>query len=130
MRITHFQNHKTDQTTVGALEESSPKKVKTSMSSPKEGVSDEASVSVEYAKSGRSVCKGCNENIVKGALRLGASFHDPRGFDQTKWYHVECFPASSYPVFLVENLKGFDLIKVRAFYFAIFRILFSSLYRD
>nr|CAB3474182.1 unnamed protein product [Digitaria exilis] len=105
------QIEKTDQTTVIPLEESSPKKVKTSMSSAVEGVSDEASLSVEYAKSGRSVCKGCNENIVKGALRVGSSFHDPRGFDQTKWYHVECFPASSYPVFVVENLKGFDIIK-------------------
>nr|CAB3478230.1 unnamed protein product [Digitaria exilis] len=106
-----FQNRKTDQTTVSPLEESSPKKVKISMSSAVEGLLDEASLFVEYAKSGRSVCKGCNENIVKGALRVGSSFHDPRGFDQTKWYHVQCFPASSYPVFLVENLKGFDLIK-------------------
>ncbi|KAF8696353.1 hypothetical protein HU200_037260 [Digitaria exilis] len=105
------KNRKTDQTTVSPLEESSPKKVKISMSSAVEGLLDEASLFVEYAKSGRSVCKGCNENIVKGALRVGSSFHDPRGFDQTKWYHVQCFPASSYPVFLVENLKGFDLIK-------------------
>ncbi|KAF8751377.1 hypothetical protein HU200_012048 [Digitaria exilis] len=108
LRVVYGLVHKT---TVIPLEESSPKKVKTSMSSAVEGVSDEASLSVEYAKSGRSVCKGCNENIVKGALRVGSSFHDPRGFDQTKWYHVECFPASSYPVFVVENLKGFDIIK-------------------
>lgn len=86
------------------MDEPSPKKVKE--------VSGEASVSVEYAKSGRSTCKGCNENIAKGALRLGASAHDPRGFDSTKWYHVACFPTSSYTVFPVENLKGFDSIEV------------------
>ncbi|XP_062206782.1 polynucleotide 3'-phosphatase ZDP-like [Phragmites australis] len=105
------KNHETDQTAVGPLEEPSPKKVKTQMSSPAEGVSDKASVSVEYAKSGRSTCKGCSENIAKGSLRLGTSFHDTRGFDNTKWYHVVCFPASSYPVFPAENLKGFDSIK-------------------
>ena len=107
---THFQNHARDLTA-----EPSPKKVKTQMSSPAEGVSDKASVSVEYAKSGRSTCKSCSDNIAKGALRLGASFHDPRGFENTKWYHVACFPTSSYSVFPVENLKGFDSLEVCAF---------------
>ncbi|RLN25023.1 polynucleotide 3' [Panicum miliaceum] len=100
------KNHERDQTA-----EPSPKKAKTQMSSPAEEVSDKANVSVEYAKSGRSTCKGCSENIAKGTLRLGASFHDPRGFENTKWYHVACFPTSSYPVFPVENLKGFDSIE-------------------
>ncbi|KAL6616026.1 hypothetical protein ACP70R_038296 [Stipagrostis hirtigluma subsp. patula] len=104
-------HHKTDETAASPLEGPSPKKVKTQMSSPVEGVSDKASISVEYAKSGRSICKGCSENIAKGVLRLGASVHDPRGFENTKWYHVVCFPASSYQVFPVENLKGFDSIK-------------------
>ncbi|KAL6616027.1 hypothetical protein ACP70R_038297 [Stipagrostis hirtigluma subsp. patula] len=111
VRATHSQNHKTDQTAVGSVEEPSPKRVKTQMSSSAEGVSDKASVSVEYAKSGRSTCKGCNENIAKAALRLGASSRDPRGFDSTKWYHVACFPVSAYQVFPVENLKGFDSIE-------------------
>ncbi|CAO2194618.1 unnamed protein product [Urochloa humidicola] len=105
------KNRKRDQTVVSPSEEPSPKKVKSQMSSPAEGVSDKASVSVEYAKSGRSTCKGCTENIAKGTLRLGASFHDPRGFENTKWYHVACFPTSSYPVFPVENLNGFDSIE-------------------
>ncbi|XP_039848947.1 polynucleotide 3'-phosphatase ZDP-like isoform X1 [Panicum virgatum] len=100
------KNRERDQTA-----EPSPKKAKTQMPSPSEGVSDKASVSVEYAKSGRSTCKGCSKNIAKGALRLGASFHDPRGFENTKWYHVACFPTASYPVFPVENLKGFDSIE-------------------
>ncbi|XP_004969877.1 polynucleotide 3'-phosphatase ZDP isoform X2 [Setaria italica] len=103
------KNPKREQTAASPLEEPSPKKVKTQ--SPAEGVSDKASVSVEYAKSGRSTCKGCNENIAKATLRLGASFHDTRGFENTKWYHVTCFPTSSYPVFPVENLKGFDSVE-------------------
>ncbi|CAO1945044.1 unnamed protein product [Urochloa humidicola] len=105
------KNRKRDQTVVSPSEEPSPKKVKSQMSPSAEGVSDKASVSVEYAKSGRSTCKGCTENIAKGTLRLGASFHDPRGFENTKWYHVACFPTSSYPVFPVENINGFDSIE-------------------
>ncbi|GJN17741.1 hypothetical protein PR202_gb04837 [Eleusine coracana subsp. coracana] len=105
------KNHKTNQDVVAPLKESSSEKVKTQVSSPAEGASDKASVSVEYAKSGRSTCKGCNENIDKGALRIGASFHDPRGFESTKWYHVGCFPTSLYPVPPVEHLKGFDSIE-------------------
>ncbi|KAL6845120.1 hypothetical protein ACP4OV_024615 [Aristida adscensionis] len=107
------KNHKTDQTAAGPVEEEepSPKKVKTQMSSPAGGASDKATISVEYAKSGRSTCKGCSENIPKGALRLGAFAHDPRGFETTKWYHVACFPVSSYQTFPVENLMGFDSIE-------------------
>ncbi|XP_052142880.1 polynucleotide 3'-phosphatase ZDP [Oryza glaberrima] len=97
---------KRDHTAVGTTEESSPKKVKDSP-----GVAENAIISVEYAKSGRSTCKGCSESIAAGALRLGASIRDPRGFDSTKWYHIACFPSSTYPAFPVENLKGFDSIE-------------------
>jgi bifunctional polynucleotide phosphatase/kinase len=99
-----FQNGKRKDAEVGPLDKPSAKRV--------ERVSENTSVSVEYAKSGRSTCKGSSENIAKGVLRLGASSHDLRGFDSTKWYHVVCFPASSYPASPVENLKGFDSIKV------------------
>jgi hypothetical protein len=70
------------------------------------------SVSVEYAKSGRAACKGCSDAIAKGALRLGAHARDPRGYDTTKWYHLACFPASSHPLGPVEEVQGFDSIKV------------------
>ncbi|XP_066306943.1 polynucleotide 3'-phosphatase ZDP-like isoform X2 [Miscanthus floridulus] len=70
-----------------------------------------ATISVEYAKSGRSTCKGCSEAIASGALRLGASARDPRGFDATKWYHVSCLPSSSHPLGPIESIKGFDSIK-------------------
>lgn len=75
-----------------------------------------ATVSVEYAKSGRSSCKGCSAAIAKGALRLGASARDPRGYDSTKWYHVACFPASSHPLGPVEEVEGFDSIKVWVYF--------------
>ncbi|ONM38437.1 diphosphonucleotide phosphatase2 [Zea mays] len=112
------KNHKRDNTAVSPPEEQRPKKARIQMFSPAEGVPDNVTVSVEYAKSGRSTCKGCSENIAKGALRLGASFPDPRGYENTKWYHVVCFPTSSYPLFPMSNLKGFDSIEVCAFYFA------------
>ncbi|VAH63610.1 unnamed protein product [Triticum turgidum subsp. durum] len=101
-------NNKRDQTAVSPLEVPSPKKAKVS---PKAEVAEKGSVSVEYAKSARSTCKACNASIAKGALRIGVSVHDPRGFDSTKWYHVACFPTSSHPLGPVEKLKGFDSIK-------------------
>uniref|UniRef100_J3L3V1 PARP-type domain-containing protein n=1 Tax=Oryza brachyantha TaxID=4533 RepID=J3L3V1_ORYBR len=106
-----YKKCKRDQTSEGPTEESSPKKVKVSLSPPAAGVAESASISVVYAKTGRSTCKACNENIASGALRLGATIRDPRGFDSTKWYHIACFPASTYPAFSVENLEGFDSIK-------------------
>ena len=47
---------------------------------------------IEYAVSGRSSCKHCQQTIAEGALRVGhetRSFHHD-GFD-TSWYHVACF---------------------------------------
>nr|GEX00658.1 HAD-like domain-containing protein [Tanacetum cinerariifolium] len=44
-------------------------------------------VMAEYAKSGRSSCKKCSEKIESKSLRLGSSSWDPRGFENTKWYH-------------------------------------------
>lgn len=89
---------------------------------PAASAAAKATISVEYAKSGRSSCKVCSEGIAKGALRLGASARDPRGFDSTKWYHVACFPSSSHPIDPVEKVKGFDSIKV----WALSRFTFAS----
>ncbi len=93
-------------------------------------MAENVSISVEYAKSGRSTCKGCSESIAAGALRLGASIRDPRGFDSTKWYHIACFPSSTYPAFPVENLKGFDSIEVwSSIFFQLFHTFISSLWK-
>nr|XP_051225907.1 polynucleotide 3'-phosphatase ZDP-like isoform X2 [Lolium perenne] len=105
------KNNKSDGTELGPSEEPSAKKAKADLSSPESVVAEKGTVSVEYAKSARSTCKGCNVSIVKGALRLGVAAHDPRGWDSTKWYHVACFPTSSHPLGPVEMLKGFDSIK-------------------
>ncbi|KAK1667212.1 hypothetical protein QYE76_055371 [Lolium multiflorum] len=105
------KNNKGDQTELGPSEEPSAKKAKADLSSPEAVVAEKGTVSVEYAKSARSTCKGCNVSIAKGALRLGVAAHDPRGWDSTKWYHVACFPTSSHPLGPVEKLNGFDSIK-------------------
>lgn len=49
----------------------------------------------EYAKSNRSSCKKCAKPIIVGALRLGLVSRDSRGFDMTKWHHLNCFKMAS-----------------------------------
>uniref|UniRef100_A0ACD5VI82 Uncharacterized protein n=1 Tax=Avena sativa TaxID=4498 RepID=A0ACD5VI82_AVESA len=105
------KNDKRDRTAVSPLEEPSLKKATADLSSPEAEVAENGTVSVQYAKSARSTCKGCNVSIEEGTLRLGVSAHDPRGWDSTKWYHAACFPISSHPLGPVEKLDGFDSIK-------------------
>ncbi|XP_058100325.1 polynucleotide 3'-phosphatase ZDP isoform X2 [Magnolia sinica] len=66
---------------------------------------------VEYAKSSRSSCKKCSKSIPADSLRLGLVSRDPRGFDSTKWHHLDCFPRESQPIVSVEKIKGFDSLK-------------------
>ncbi|KAL5999062.1 hypothetical protein ACLOJK_010012 [Asimina triloba] len=65
----------------------------------------------EYAKSDRSSCKKCSKSILANSLRLGLVSRDPRGFDATKWHHLECFPRKTQPITSVEKIKGFDALK-------------------
>lgn len=50
---------------------------------------------VEYAKSNRSTCKGCDEKIIKPEMRIAKKDYESDeakkfgGLD--RWYHVECF---------------------------------------
>lgn len=50
---------------------------------------------VEYAKSSRSVCCGCQEKIVKGELRIAkmdTEAEEARKFGPIpRWHHVTCF---------------------------------------
>lgn len=71
-------------------------------------------VAAEYAKSGRSSCKKCSEPIEAKALRLGLISRDARGFDVTKWHHLDCFNFGSQNVASVEKIKGFQSLKVLA----------------
>ncbi|KAK9937845.1 hypothetical protein M0R45_014612 [Rubus argutus] len=68
-------------------------------------------VAAEYAKSGRSSCKKCSEPIEAKALRLGLISRDARGFDVTKWHHLDCFNFGSQNVASVEKIKGFQSLK-------------------
>ncbi|KAK2567464.1 Poly [ADP-ribose] polymerase [Acropora cervicornis] len=59
------------------------------------GVSDD--LLVEYAKSNRSKCKNCKEQIDKGEIRLAkvqepdADSNAPAGMAIPWWHHVDCF---------------------------------------
>ncbi|XP_067018725.1 poly [ADP-ribose] polymerase 1-like [Acropora muricata] len=59
------------------------------------GVSDD--LLVEYAKSNRSKCKNCKEQIDKGEIRLAkvqepdAESNAPAGMAIPWWHHVDCF---------------------------------------
>ncbi|XP_064969538.1 polynucleotide 3'-phosphatase ZDP-like isoform X4 [Musa acuminata AAA Group] len=68
-------------------------------------------VVAEYAKSGRSSCKSCSKAIAAGALRLGSSANDPRGFDLVRWFHVDCFPAASLALAAADEIVGFSSLK-------------------
>ncbi|XP_059442325.1 polynucleotide 3'-phosphatase ZDP [Corylus avellana] len=68
-------------------------------------------VVAEYAKSNRSSCKGCAKAIVKEALRVGMVSRDARGFDMTKWHHLECFPVGAASVDSAEKIKGFETLQ-------------------
>ncbi|URE11598.1 Polynucleotide kinase 3 phosphatase [Musa troglodytarum] len=68
-------------------------------------------VVAEYAKSGRSSCKSCSKAIAAGALRLGSSAKDPRGFDLVRWFHVDCFPAASLALPAADEIVGFSSLK-------------------
>lgn len=65
----------------------------------------------EYAKSGRSSCKKCSEKIDSKSLRLGLSIWDPRGYENTKWYHSDCFFPLDVNLLSAESIEGFSQLK-------------------
>ncbi|CAH1424492.1 unnamed protein product [Lactuca virosa] len=65
----------------------------------------------EYAKSGRSSCKKCSEKIDSKSLRLGLSIWDPRGYENTKWYHSDCFFPVDANLLSAESIEGFSQLK-------------------
>ena len=71
-------------------------------------------IMAEYAKSDRSSCKKCAKQIAKKSLRVGMVSRDARGFDITKWHHLECFPLGSAqpsPSLSLHSIKGFDSLQ-------------------
>jgi len=65
----------------------------------------------EYAKSGRSSCKGCKTNIPQGTLRLAVVFQSAK-FDgkMTSWYHFDCFFQKQRPKG-VGDVENFDQLR-------------------
>ncbi|KAF5728045.1 polynucleotide 3'-phosphatase ZDP [Tripterygium wilfordii] len=70
--------------------------------------SSASKIVAEYAKSNRSSCKKCAKAIASKTLRLGIVTKDSRGFDLTKWHHLDCF---SDPVESVDSVSGFDSLR-------------------
>ncbi|KVI02161.1 HAD-like domain-containing protein [Cynara cardunculus var. scolymus] len=71
--------------------------------------SSSSKIVAEYAKSGKSSCKKCSQKIDSKALRLGLKIRDPRGYDSTKWHHLDCFfSLDSVPVSYTETIEGFS----------------------
>ncbi|XP_075079327.1 polynucleotide 3'-phosphatase ZDP isoform X4 [Nicotiana tabacum] len=70
-----------------------------------------AKVTVEYAKSGRSLCKKCDNKIPVKSVRLGLVTKHAQGFDQTKWHHIDCFPFNSDFVSSAEDITGFSSLQ-------------------
>uniref|UniRef100_A0A2H1VI59 Poly [ADP-ribose] polymerase n=1 Tax=Spodoptera frugiperda TaxID=7108 RepID=A0A2H1VI59_SPOFR len=78
------------------------------------------SYKVEYAKSGRSTCKACNNKIDEGTVRIAVlvqSIH----FDgkETRWHHEKCFFTSNQPTSTAEignfcNLKNDDQARIKS----------------
>jgi len=64
--------------------------------------------SCEYAKSGRSTCKGCNKLIEQGALRIGKMVQSPH-FDgeMALWHHRACLFKREV-ISNVALIKGLD----------------------
>ncbi|KAJ4726453.1 polynucleotide 3'-phosphatase ZDP [Melia azedarach] len=79
--------------------------------SPPQPTQMPAKIVVEYAKSSRSSCKKCSKPIAAKALRLGSVTRDSRGFDMTKWHHIDCFPIVSEPIESAESIQGFSSLQ-------------------
>ena len=56
---------------------------------------------IEYAKSGRAKCRGCQNKIQKEMLRVGISYPytTPKGevITSFRYYHMECIPNFNVP---------------------------------
>ncbi|CAL1292484.1 unnamed protein product [Larinioides sclopetarius] len=81
------------------------------------GSSKNSDFSVEYAKSGKSTCRGCGEKIPKGEVRISILDDNPehqRYGPAPLWRHVDCFVKDKQQLKFndsAEKLPGFDLLK-------------------
>ncbi|XP_020837799.1 poly [ADP-ribose] polymerase 1 isoform X1 [Phascolarctos cinereus] len=74
---------------------------------------------VEYAKSNRSACKGCQQKIEKGQVRLSKKMIDPEKPQLgmiDRWYHPNCFvkcrdELGFLPQYSASQFKGFSILQ-------------------
>ncbi|KAM3861234.1 poly [ADP-ribose] polymerase 1 [Diretmus argenteus] len=74
---------------------------------------------VEYAKSNRSTCKGCEQKIEKDQIRVSKKSVDPEKPQLgliDRWYHTACFVGSREdlafkPEYSAAQLKGFNALR-------------------
>ena len=60
---------------------------------------------IEPASSGRAKCRGCEQKIAKGELRLGEKLPNPYGEgEMTLWFHPLC-GAFKRPEVLLEAME-------------------------
>lgn len=107
-------------------EQAKEEKKEESKEEEEESTPDVYGFQVEYAKSNRSRCKGCNEKIDKGAVRIAKLIDNP--YVQRKdpdvpvkmpvWYEVECFFANQRKggakktrLVDAEELEGLEALK-------------------
>uniref|UniRef100_A0A4W5NIM2 Poly [ADP-ribose] polymerase n=1 Tax=Hucho hucho TaxID=62062 RepID=A0A4W5NIM2_9TELE len=75
---------------------------------------------VEYAKSNRSTCKGCEQKIEKDQIRVSKKTVDPEKPQLgliDRWYHTACFVGRREelvfkPDYSAAQLKGFNTLRV------------------
>ncbi|XP_048732716.1 poly [ADP-ribose] polymerase 1-like [Ostrea edulis] len=74
----------------------------------------------EYAKSGKSKCKGCEDFIAKGEVRISKKDYDSQRAKMygpvDQWYHVDCFVENRDELEFGSSLganqiKGFERLK-------------------
>ena len=83
-------------------------------------VTTRSDLTVEYAKSSRSSCKGCNSTIEKGEVRV-AKMEAPDPTERAyaglipRWHHVTCFLERAGELeaegLAAEELSGFSKLK-------------------
>uniref|UniRef100_A0A672YTB0 Poly [ADP-ribose] polymerase n=1 Tax=Sphaeramia orbicularis TaxID=375764 RepID=A0A672YTB0_9TELE len=74
---------------------------------------------VEYAKSNRSTCKGCEQKIEKDQIRISKKTIDPEKPQLgliDRWYHTACFVSRREelvfkPEYNAAQLKGFNALR-------------------
>lgn len=73
---------------------------------------------IEYSKSGRAICRGCDLKILKDEIRIRKTVYDTevgmKYGGQAMWHHVECFAQLRQELGWLDsgaNLPGYKTLK-------------------